>query len=105
MRHSSMILFVLVCWSAGALSGWCDRVGPNEAVAVADLWYAMELNSGHLELDLGEKAARLADLNKRQVLYLLSRDNLQAKNYLNYLWVVLQIYLLTSYPLLVLLNV
>jgi hypothetical protein len=48
----------------------------EEAVAVADLWYAMELNSPHLRLGAGEKSARLAAVEKRHVYYLVSEQDL-----------------------------
>jgi hypothetical protein len=49
-------------------------VSEAEAVAVANAWYAMELNSGHVLLTAEERSNRLALLPARGVSYLASAD-------------------------------
>ena len=51
-------------------------VSEAEAVAVADLWLAMELNSGLLRIGEEERGQRLAGLRNRQTLYITSKDEL-----------------------------
>lgn len=57
----------------------CAVVEEKEALAVADLWYAMEINFERTELSPAMKAERLARIGDREVLYLLSKDELVAK--------------------------
>ena len=69
---SYLFLFVLL-FSA---IGHSTPVNPAEAAAIADLWYAMELNSGYLEITETEKAERFANMGNRQVFHMVSRDEL-----------------------------
>ena len=57
-------------------NGYSAVVNENEAVEIANLWYAMELNSGYLKVDDVDRAARFSRLSRYQVLYLVSRDAL-----------------------------
>lgn len=52
-------------------------VSEDEAVAIAELWIAMELNSGYLKIDEAERLQRLSNLQNRTVLYLVSKDELR----------------------------
>jgi len=65
---------LLVALSVKPITSFGALVGENEAVAVADLWYAMQLNSKHTRIPATEKANRLDKLQNRQVLYLVSED-------------------------------
>lgn len=53
-------------------------VGEREAVAVAELWYSMEINAPTTELSPTVKEQRLANRGKHQVQHLVGRDDLQA---------------------------
>ena len=68
-----VLLFVL---SLVVKDGFSAVVSEDEAIAVADLWYAMELNSGYAKIAEPERAERLGKLQNRQVLYLVSKDDL-----------------------------
>ena len=48
----------------------------EDAIAIADLWYASELNSEHTGLDQAETTARLGAVAQREVLYLVSKEDL-----------------------------
>ena len=71
-----MPLLLLIFLALGVTNAFSALVNKDEAVAVADLWYAMEINSEHTKMDPAEKAARLADIRSRQVLYLVSTEDL-----------------------------
>lgn len=58
-------------------NGSYGLVSEDEAVAIADLWIAMELNSGYLEIGEAERLERLSNLQNRTVLYLVSKDKLR----------------------------
>ena len=49
-----------------------------EAVAVADVRYAMELNSVHLQMDAAEKADRLVRISSHRTYYFVGKDSLTA---------------------------
>jgi hypothetical protein len=61
---------------AGAGTALCKEVTRQEAVAAADLWYVMEINDEHNKMDAAERAARLADIDSREVFYLVSEEDL-----------------------------
>jgi len=67
------ILFVLVFVMS---SGYGAPVGSNDAAAIADLWYAMELNSGYLKITEQERSMRFAQMENHEVLYMVSKDEL-----------------------------
>ncbi len=69
-------VFLLPVLLLGVSQGFGAAVDENEAVAVADLWYAMELNWPHTKMDDAERTARFEALSKRQVLYLVAKDEL-----------------------------
>lgn len=69
-----VLLFVL---SLGVKDGFSALVNEDEAIAVADLLYAMELNSGYTKIDETERVSRLDSLQNRQVLYLVSKEELR----------------------------
>ncbi len=69
----AFLLYIFLARSNSALSA---SVTEREAIAIADLWYAMELNSGYLGIDQAEKAERMQKLQNRTVLYLVSGDSL-----------------------------
>ena len=75
-RLYSVPLLLLFALSIGVTSGFSTLVDADEAVAVADLWYSMELNSGYLKIDEAERAERVAGVRNRQLLYLVSKDDL-----------------------------
>ncbi|HEX7318786.1 MAG TPA: C10 family peptidase [bacterium] len=58
------------------LIGFSAPVTPTEATAIADVWYAMELNSGHLKMEESERSSRLSGIKDQQVMYLVSADEL-----------------------------
>jgi len=60
-------------------SGHCAAVKKKEAVAVADLWYAMEINSEQTKMTPEMKEERLAKICDREVLFLVSRNELTSK--------------------------
>src|SRR5262245_47214951 len=70
-----------------ALLLWAGVSGPvvaapiseNEAIAIAEYWYANEISSPNTALAISEKATRLGNRNRHQVQSILGRDKLQAK--------------------------
>jgi hypothetical protein len=56
--------------------GFSTPVSLNEATAVADLWYAMELNSGYLKITETERAERLLQMGNREVFCMVAKDEL-----------------------------
>ncbi|MFX1305138.1 MAG: C10 family peptidase [Promethearchaeota archaeon] len=54
-------------------------VSEEEAIAIADLWYTMELNSGYLDIAESERIERLSNLQNREVFYLVSGDKILDK--------------------------
>lgn len=77
-RFTFTFLGVTMLLIAGANNGFCEQVLVKEAVAVADLWQACEINSEHNKQTPEEKAARIRQMKNRQVLYLVSGDELRA---------------------------
>jgi len=71
-----IFLLLLLALSVGSITAFGALVQEDEAVAIADFWYAMELNSKHIKFAATEKADRLDKLQDRQVLYLVSKDDL-----------------------------
>lgn len=69
-----VLVFVL---SLGVKDGFSALVNEDEAIAVADIWYAMELNSGYAKMDETERVGRLGKLENHEVLYLVSKDDLR----------------------------
>ena len=72
-----LVLLVLGLATAGAAEAFGALVTEREAVAVADLWYAMELNAEHTRMDPAERLRRIAEVGKRKVLYLVSAEELR----------------------------
>ncbi len=70
-------LFAALCLIVA--TAFSRPVSPGEATAIADLWYAMELNSGYLKIAETERADKLAGIGSRQVMYLVSKDELLAE--------------------------
>lgn len=68
---------VLIAIFLVSTSSFGAPITEKEAVAVADLWYASELNSSHVKLGAKERSARLALMEKRRVHYLLSKEDLE----------------------------
>ena len=54
-------------------AAWSATVSPNEAAAVADLWTAMELNSGYMKIPENERLDRLAQILGHRVRYLTEK--------------------------------
>ena len=71
------LLTLLLAWSLETSTGYGAQVDRKEAIAIADLWYAMEINAEHTRMDPQEKAARLSNIGSRDLLYLVSRDELR----------------------------
>ena len=67
-RFGFITLFLLLLLNIGVRDGFSVLVDKDEAVAVADLWYAMELNSAHSKIDKAERAERFGKLQERQVI-------------------------------------
>lgn len=78
MNTTTGIVFCCIfCVALAAVADCrCAPVARDEAARIADLWYAMELNSGRLEITEKEKLDRIAGLQKRRVFCLISRDEL-----------------------------
>ena len=75
-RFGLIFLLVFFALSVGVSNGFSALVSEDEAVAVADLWFAMELNSDYTRIEEPERLERLATLQDRQVLCLVSRNDL-----------------------------
>lgn len=75
-RNCFLLFFIPVALYAMSADGFCAQVKRTEAIAVADLWYAMEINSKHTKMDPAEKAARLDNIRSRRVLCLVSEEDL-----------------------------
>lgn len=56
--------------------GYSAAVDEAEAIAVADLWYAMELNSSQMKMDATAREVKLDHIASRQVLYLVEGGDL-----------------------------
>jgi hypothetical protein len=54
------------------------QIGENEAIALAEWWYANEINAKTTPLPEAEKQARVAGRSKHQVHYLLGANDLKA---------------------------
>ena len=67
----------LLLLSLGIPDGFSAKVERDEAIAIADLWYAMEVNSDYVKIHKSEKAEMLKRVQNRQVLYLASKDELR----------------------------
>lgn len=61
------VLLLCVIYTVPVSSATVDEA---EAIAVADMWYARELNSAHLKLDVQARAERIDAMAARQVSYL-----------------------------------
>lgn len=70
---SFLLLFPLM---VKITNGFCAQVNKEEAAAVADLWYAMELNSGYIKIEKPEREERLKNVQNRQMFYMISKDEL-----------------------------
>ena len=68
--------FLFACFILITTAGFSAPVNPGEATAIANLWYAMELNSGYLKISEAERTNRLSSMANRQVMYLVSADEL-----------------------------
>jgi hypothetical protein len=66
---------LLILLGLFAVKGFGAPVDPAEAARVAGVWVAMELNSGHLEIDENERASRLSRIDP-EMKYLVSADEL-----------------------------
>jgi len=73
------LALMLFAWSAGPVPANCAHVGEREATAVADLWFAMELNTEQIELSPEEKQNRIATIDRRRVLYYMAKDDLRTE--------------------------
>jgi hypothetical protein len=67
---------ILLCMALVVSKGRSAPVNPAEAAAIADLWYAMELNSGYLKIDETDKMERFLQMGNHEVLYMVSKDEL-----------------------------
>jgi len=70
--HSRVLLFLILI----VVKGFSAPIDPSEATAIADLWYTMELNSGYLKITETERANRFTQMGNRQVLYMVSKEEL-----------------------------
>lgn len=68
---SLLLLFLL--WG-GVTDVFGKQVDEKEAADVADLWYAMEINTGHIKISNAEKEERLNRIQERKILYMTSKD-------------------------------
>ena len=71
--HPNILLFLALALT----SGYSAPVTPNEAIAIADLWYAMELNSGYLKITDTERTQRFQQMGNREVYYMVDKDELE----------------------------
>jgi hypothetical protein len=77
LRKSATLAFCLLLYVIGHISGVSGvPVSEQDAVAVANAWYAMELNSDHLKIDDVERAERFARIDDRRVQYMISDKEL-----------------------------
>lgn len=67
---------LLITLSLFVINGFSAPVTPSEATAIADVWYAMELNSGYLKITGTERASRFAGIGNHRVQYMVSKDDL-----------------------------
>lgn len=75
-KFKFLSLWILLAMCFCASNAIAEKVGRAEAVAVADFWYAAEINADHTKLDAEEKAERLANLRQRKLLYYDSENEL-----------------------------
>jgi len=75
-RIGCILLFLVLALSGGVGTGFSALVEENEAVAIADLWFAMELNIGYLKINEAERLERFNQLPNRRMFYLVSKDDL-----------------------------
>ena len=68
--------YIILLLALITVTGFGAPVNPGEALAIADVWYAMELNSGNLKITEKEKAERIARIGNHRVSYMVSRDEL-----------------------------
>jgi hypothetical protein len=69
-------LHVIILIAMTLAVGHGAPVSPDEAVAIADLWYSMELNSGYLKIAEEEKIERFAQMGNHEVHYMVADDEL-----------------------------
>jgi len=82
MRENKIFTIFIVLISLFLISfyiqeGFCLKIEREEAIAIADLWYAMEVNSPHVKIHKSDKKERLKRIQNRKVLYLISKDDLR----------------------------
>lgn len=75
-KFSFIFLLLLFALSVGVTNAFSALVDEDEAVSVADLWFAMELNADYTRIEEAERVERLTTLQDRQILYLVSRNDL-----------------------------
>ena len=76
MRITALAALLALAACAGFSYCYAAGVGEAEAVAVADMWLSGELNANRAKLNAKEIGARLAAVQNRQVLYLVSATEL-----------------------------
>lgn len=71
-NYICILLFVVLI----TVNGFSTPINPSEATAIADLWYSMELNSGYLKITETERTERFLQMENREILYMVSKDEL-----------------------------
>ncbi|MCK4678976.1 MAG: C10 family peptidase [Bacteroidales bacterium] len=97
------IIYTIICfvlaqcciWQPFSNKAMGATVNETEALAIADLWYAMELNSGYLSIDPAEKEECLRNIPLHTIQYFIAEDQL-----LDYIPPDLPVlaYVITYYP-------
>ena len=76
MRTVIAALLLAGAFCLAASESFAAPVTEAEAAAVADMWFANELNAPFTKIDAGQKAAQLKAMAQRQVLFLVSATDL-----------------------------
>jgi len=77
LRLLAIAVAAALLMAAAATDAPAAAVTADEAAAVADYWYAAELNAGAARLGASEMLNRFKGMANRQVLYLTSADDLR----------------------------
>src|SRR5262245_54507133 len=76
-RGALFLLAAALTLATGPTPIRAAQINENEAVAIAEWWYANELNASTTPLNPSEKAIRLAHRTRHQIHAVIGRDKLQ----------------------------
>lgn len=77
---SFKLLLLLLLMNISVYNAYSSPVSEDQAISIADTWYAMELNSGYLKIDSAERINRLRDIHLHRIQYMVSP--LEIRDYL-----------------------